>query len=216
VVCSAWRAPSSFSTRHHFQETILAISQDTAREQAAAQHTRWNFTVLGADIAFFSLGLSISSAYTLLPLLVHHLTTDNVAVSLIPALRALGLYAPPLLIAAHVERRRYAMPFILRVTLLERIPYLVLALGTVLLAQRDTRILLILLYSMIFLALLGSGLTGPAWLDMIARAIPQNGSGGFLDCGQASEESLALLAQPSRPRYSADFPSRSTLRCVSC
>src|SRR5262249_61685611 len=69
---------------------------------ARPAHTRWNFTVLGADIAFFSLGLAISSAYTILPLFVHHLTANNEAVALIPAMRALGTYVPPLLVAAPV------------------------------------------------------------------------------------------------------------------
>ena len=38
---------------------------------------RWNFVVLGADIAVFVFGLSISSAYTVLPLFVHFLTPSN-------------------------------------------------------------------------------------------------------------------------------------------
>lgn len=143
-------------------------------------HTRWNFTVLGADMAFFSLGLGISSAYTLLPLFVHHLTNDNVAVALIPAIRALGLFGPQLLVAPLVEKRRHAMPFILTVTILERVPYLILALGTLWLAAWNPRLLLTLFFVMLFLALLGGGLTYPAWLDMIARAIPKTWLGRFM------------------------------------
>src|SRR5258707_249539 len=80
---------------------------------ARPAHTRWNFTVLGADIAFFSLGLAISSAYTIMPLFVHHLTANNEAVALIPAMRALGTYVPPLLVAGLVERRRQTFSFLL-------------------------------------------------------------------------------------------------------
>lgn len=143
-------------------------------------HTKWNFTVLGADMAFFSLGLGISSAYTLMPLFVHHLTNDNVAVALIPAIRALGLFGPQLLVAPLVERRRHAMPFILTVTILERVPYLILALGTLWLAAWNPGLLLGLFFAMIFVALLGGGLTYPAWLDMIARAIPNAWLGRFM------------------------------------
>ncbi|WIG61886.1 MAG: hypothetical protein OJF49_004635 [Ktedonobacterales bacterium] len=140
----------------------------------------WNFTMLGADIAFFSLGLAISSAYTVLPLFVHHLTADNVAVAMIPAIRALGLYGPQLLVAAHVERRKHALPFILVATILERVPYLLLAFGALWLAGDHPSLLLGLFFVMIFLALLGGGLTYPAWLDLISRAIPSNWIGRFL------------------------------------
>lgn len=171
-------------------------------------HTKWNFTVLGADMAFFSLGLGISSAYTLLPLFVHHLTEDNVAVALIPAIRSLGLFGPQLLVASLVERRRHAMPFILTMTILERVPYLVLALGTLWLASWNPGLLLALFFVMIFLALLGGGLTYPAWLDMIARTIPKtwlgrffgfwNGLGGVMSIGGAAIAAL-LVRQVAWP-----------------
>lgn len=176
--------------------------------EAWPAHTRWNFTVLGADIAFFSLGLSISSVYTVIPLFVHHLTSNNVAVALIPAVRALGLYGPTLLVAPLVERRRHALPFILRATILERVPYLLLALGALWLAGNNPRLLLFLLVAMMFLATFGSGLTYPAWLDMVARAIPGDwigrffgfwtGLGGLLGIGGAAV-AVALLGNFSFP-----------------
>jgi MFS family permease len=135
--------------------------------------------VLGADIAFFSLGLAISSAYTIMPLFVHHLTANNEAVALIPALRALGTYVPPLLVAGLVERRRHVMPFILKVTILERVPYLVLAGASIWLAASHPQALVAIFLLMIFLASLGGGLTYPGWLDLIARAIPSDWLGRF-------------------------------------
>lgn len=142
-------------------------------------HTRWNFTVLGADIAFFSLGLAISSAYTVMPLFIHHLTSNNVAVALIPALRALGLYGPPLFVAGFIERRRHAMPFILRATIPERVPYLLLAVGALWLAHDHPQLLVGVFLLMIFAASFGSGLTYAAWLDMVARAVPKEWLGRF-------------------------------------
>ncbi|HZC05099.1 MAG TPA: MFS transporter [Ktedonobacterales bacterium] len=141
---------------------------------------RWNFAFFGGDIALFSLGLSISSSYTILPLFVAHLTRSNVAVALIPAIRALGLYGPQLLVAALVERLRHALPFILLATILERVPYLVLAFGAIALAGRNAGALLALFFAMIFLALFAGGITYPAWLDMIARSIPRTWLGRFM------------------------------------
>jgi MFS family permease len=143
-------------------------------------NARWNFVVLGADVAFFTFALNIASAYVVLPLFVHHLTADNTAVALIIALRALGLYGPQLLVAPLVERRRHALPLILRLTVLERVPYLALALATVLFADSHPNWLLVFFFVMILLALGGGGLTFPAWLDLIARAMPKNWLGRFL------------------------------------
>jgi MFS family permease len=162
----------------------VAATVETKREGSPdggwPANARWNFLTLGADIALFTLGLNISSAYVILPLFVHQLTPDNTAVALIIAVRALGLYAPQLLVAPLVERRRHAMPFILRWTVLERVPYLVLALATLLFARSNQPLLLLLFFVMIFLALAGGGLCFPAWLDLIARAMPKNWLGRFL------------------------------------
>ena len=186
----------------------MALETSGERGAPPAGRVWWNFTVLGADIALFTLGLSISSAYTVMPLFVHHLTPDNVLVALIPAIRALGLFGPQLLVAPLVERRRHVLPFILLVTILERVPYLVLGLGALWLAHSNATILLILFFLMIFLALFGGGLTYPAWLDMIARAIPDNwlgrflglwtGLGGVLGIGGAAVAAL-LLARAEWP-----------------
>jgi len=153
-----------------------------AREHDAgnARNMRWNFAFFGGDIALFSLGLSISSSYTILPLFVAHLTRSNVAVALIPAIRALGLYGPQLLVAPLVERLRHALPFILLATILERVPYLVLAFGAIALAGGNAGALLALFFAMIFLALFAGGITYPAWLDMIARSIPRTWLGRFM------------------------------------
>jgi hypothetical protein len=52
--------------------SLVAVGTGADAGASYPAHTWWNFTVLGADIAFFSLGLSISSAYTMMPLFVHH------------------------------------------------------------------------------------------------------------------------------------------------
>lgn len=173
-----------------------------------ARDTRWNFTFFGADIAFFTLGLSISSVYTVLPLFVHHLTLNNAIVGLIPAVRSLGIYGPQLLVAQQIERRDRALPYILLWTILERVPFLVLGVATILLAGGSPGILLALFLSMIFLATLGSGICYPGWLDLIARAIPQewmgrffgfwSGVGGFMGIGGAAI-AAAVLARVEWP-----------------
>src|SRR5262249_34684087 len=158
----------------------VRVGVSAGRPVTRPAHTWWNFMTLGGDIAVFYLGLSISSAFTVLPLFVHHLTPNNVAVALIPAIRALGIYGPQLLVASNVERRRHVMPFILVLTTLERVPYLFLAVATRWLAQGHPAVLLVCFLLFIFLAVASGGLTFPAWLDLVARAIPNEWFGRFL------------------------------------
>jgi MFS family permease len=143
------------------------------------KHWRWNFGMLGGDIALFVLGLNISSAQTILPLFVHNLVASNEAVALIAAVRALGTYAPQLLVAPLVERLRRAKPMILLATTFERLPFLVLGVAAVGLAGRHATALLILFFVMLFVHTVAGGLTYPAWLDLIARTIPGDWRGRF-------------------------------------
>lgn len=150
-----------------------------AQRLATIPDARWNFLAMGTDIAFFNLGLSISSPYTILPLFAAHLTTANWLIALIPAIRTLGIFGPPLLVAGFVERQTRVKPMMLRFTLLERIPFLLLAIGAVWLAHFNG-ILLGVFFLMVFTQAAGGGLTFPEWLDLVARAIPERIRGRFL------------------------------------
>lgn len=188
----------------------------TLRQRITAlPDARWNFLVLGSDIAFFSLGLSISSSYTILPLFAHHLTNANWLIALIPALRTLGTFGPSLLVAGAVERRAHVKPLILALTLLERIPFLVLGIAVVLLAHGDDVLLLIIFYVMVTLQAAGGGLTFPPWLDLVARAIPGNlrgrfiggwsGVGNIVGVGGAALATAIIVARPWPWNYATVF-----------
>jgi MFS family permease len=135
--------------------------------------------MLGGDVALFTLGLNISSAQTILPLFVHHLSPSNEAVALIAAVRALGVYGPQLFVAPLVERLRRAKPLILAVTIFERVPFLVLAAAAIWFARSSPAVLLVLFFLMVFVHVFAGGLTYPAWLDLIARTIPVDWRGRF-------------------------------------
>ena len=140
---------------------------------------RWNFTVLGLDMSLFTLALSFASVYGVLPLFVHHLTASNLALGLIPAIRATGTLLPPIMVAGHTERLRRMKPFILGWTILERVPYLVLAIAAPLLAAQHPRLLLWLFFIMIGVGTAGGGIVMPAWLNLIARVMPADWRGRF-------------------------------------
>ncbi len=185
------------------QETPPDIVAEKAASLAERdRHFRWNFATMGIDIAFFTLGMNISSAYVVLPLFVHHLSSSNTAAALITAVRALGVWGTQLILAGYVEGLRRTKPILLIVTILERLPYLILAGAAVLLVGSHPFWLLGLFFLLILLQTLGSGLSMTPWLDLVARAIPDNwrgrffglstGLGGLLGIGGAALATLIL------------------------
>ncbi len=197
---------------------------EMAAEMAAStaerdRHFRRNFATMGIDIAFFTLGMNISSAYVVLPLFVHHLSSSNLAAAMVPAVRALGIFGTQLLIAGYVEGLRRTKPILLAVTTLERLPFLILAGAALLLAGTHPIWLLVLFFLLILTQTLGSGLSMTPWLDLVARAIPDNwrgrffglstGLGGLLGLGGAALATL-ILSTPAIG-YPANFALCFTL-----
>lgn len=143
-----------------------------------ARAYRWNYTVMGLDISLFSFALSFASWYGVLPLFVANLTASPFALGALPALRAVALL-PPLFVAGLTERLPQKKPFVLLVTVFERLPYLVLAVATPLLATGNPTALLWLTFAMLAVVMLAAGVANPAWLDLIARMLPDDWRGRF-------------------------------------
>lgn len=145
---------------------------------------RWNFTVMGLDLTLFVFGISFASVYGILPLFVHHLSGSNIALGAIPALRAANLL-PPLFVAGFTERLSRKKPFVIGWTVVERLPYLILAIATPLLVRAHPLPLLWLLFAMIALSTLAGGVATPAWLDLISRMFPADWRGRFFGLSSA-------------------------------
>src|SRR3954469_20051095 len=107
---------SSFVIRH----SSLSGASVSSLTLLPPRQYRWNYTVMGLDISLFVLALSFASVYGILPLFVRHLSAENLAVGAIPAIRA-GTLLPPIFVAGLTERLRRKQPFIVGVTLFERV-----------------------------------------------------------------------------------------------
>src|SRR6185312_13448791 len=127
---------------------------------------------MGLDYSLFLLALSYASAYGVLPLFVHHLTTSNLFLGLIATVRAIGTSLPPILVAPYTERLRRKKSFLLFLTTFERLPYLMLAIVTPVLAGSHPMLLLWIFFALIGIGTWFGGLGLPAWLDLMARMLP--------------------------------------------
>jgi hypothetical protein len=138
-----------------------------------------NITLLGADYGLFLVGLAFASQATILPAFAAWLGAPNVVIGAIPAVMTLGWFLPSLFAAGHTEAMAEKLPFILRWTGWERIPYLVLALFAFVVAERAPGLTLAALLVLLLVSTGVGGLLMPAWMDLIGRAVPSAVRGRF-------------------------------------
>ena len=172
------------------------------QEDLFAPHVRWNSTFIGLDIALFTGAVSFSSWNTILPLFIRHLTTSNLLVGLMPAVRNLGLNLPPVFVSPQVARLHRYKPFVLWLTIMERVPFLLLALFSLWLSVHHPTIMVALFFLMAAIWSVGGGVTTPPWLNMVSLMIPvrlrgrffglSSGLGGLLGIGSAALTAVIL------------------------
>jgi MFS family permease len=138
-----------------------------------------NILFLGADYGLFLVGLAFASQAIILPAFAAWLGAPNVVIGAIPAVMTLGWFLPSLFAAGHTEALARKLPFILRWTGWERVPYLVLALFAFFVADRAPGLTLTVLLAMLLVSTGVGGLLMPAWMDLIGRAVPTASRGRF-------------------------------------
>lgn len=158
---------------------MAAELTDKAYEQEIERYYRRNFVVNVLDFSFYYLGLSFASIVTILPLYLSHLTTSTVLIGLIPALSNTGWTLPQLFTANFVGRLPRKKPYILAVSINERLAFLLLALSILWLPRAPVGLSLTIFFVLIGVYSFSGGLIGVAWQDYIAKLIPQQRRGVF-------------------------------------
>ncbi|MGH7332044.1 MAG: MFS transporter [Candidatus Rokuibacteriota bacterium] len=124
-------------------------------------------------------GLSFASQSTILPAFAAHLGASNMIIGAIPALMTLGWFLPSLPAAHHTRGLARKLPLVLRYTAAERVPFLVLAVLAFATAERAPAFTLTATLAMLLVFTGTGGALMPAWLDIVARAIPPELRGRF-------------------------------------
>lgn len=156
------------------------MNPQTAAESFVARNLRWNFSVNLIDITLITLGLSLISRETIMPLFVSSLTDSKIAVGLIPAIYSFGFYLPQLFTASHAESLKRMKPFVILIGgVLERGPYLLMALAVFIFGVESPGLALALFFLLLAGTALGNGIATPAWFTMIGKVLPVRRRGMF-------------------------------------
>ncbi|MBC7216626.1 MAG: MFS transporter [Candidatus Caldatribacterium sp.] len=166
----------------------------------------FNFFVDSLDYAFFSLALSFGSVTTFLPLFAKRLGAGNIEIGLIPALAYLGWSLPALWGAKVSQRLSRKLPFILRVTLFERLPFFGIALVAAFYATSSPRLALYLVLLFLAVACSAMGFLGPIWTEMIGKVIHSSRWGLYFACGNGIGALMGIWGSQLAERLIASYP----------
>jgi MFS family permease len=154
---------------------------------------RHNLVALGADFGLFLIGLSFASPATILPAFAASLGAPNLVIGAIPALMTAGWFLPSLFAAGHTQGLARKLPFVLRYTVWERVPFLGLALVAFFVAERAPRLAQALLLTQLLVLAGVGGFLMPAWMDVVGRSIPTHLRGRFFAAGSVLGSAGGLL-----------------------
>jgi MFS family permease len=149
------------------------------------RHFRHNFIVNVSDLALWATGSALVSTATVLPMFMAHLTASPVIIGLIPSLQFLGWRLPQLFTAGVVEKLPRKLPFVLSVSLNERLPILMLGLIVLIWPHAEPDVLLAATLLLLGWQAFGSGACANAWQAMVAKVIPATHWGLFFGLGNA-------------------------------
>jgi len=182
------------------------------------RNQRWNFVVNLLDMTFYQLALSFIYSTTVLSVYASHLTQSALLIGLIPAIQNVGLRLPQLLSAQHTEQLWRQKPFILRWSVLERLPYLFVALNCLLWASAPPGVSFAILALCLAAATFTRGLLGPASTSMLSKVIPLRRRGLLFGLSSATGGLLgvagAALSRHFLGRYA--FPMSFGLCFLLC
>lgn len=163
-------------------------------ETETSKHLRHNYIFNLLDGGFFGFALGFGSFTTILPLFVSTLTKSAILIGLIPAIHNMGWQLPQLLTANKISKMKRFKPFVLFMTIQERIPFLGLAIVALLIPIIGARTALILTFFLLIWQGLGGGLTANAWQNMIGKIFPSDYRGTFFGLQSAAANLFASLA----------------------
>ncbi len=132
-----------------------------------------NFFLNVFDGSIYSFAMSFVSMQTVLPVFVKKISGSDIAVGLIPVIWSIGFNFPQIFVSNYVRQLGFKKPWMLKTSLVQRIPWLVLALLSYFLIETvSNNTALIIFFLGLAFAALGGSINLPGWFDLISKLTP--------------------------------------------
>ncbi len=152
-------------------------------EHEIEKNRRWNFAVNVSDLISVNLAKSFIFSTTVLSLYASYLTNSAVLIGLVPAIQQVGYLLPQLFFARRAEILHRKKPFVVKISVMERLPYLFIALSVFLWPGSPRWFAYTMLALNIGVATGCAGLATPAWKAMLGKVIHPNRRGLLFSLG---------------------------------
>jgi MFS family permease len=170
------------------------------------RHFRRNFFANASDMSLWSFGFSFLSAATILPVYFAHLSSSTLLLGFIPALLDLGWFLPQLFTAQHVERLPRKKPLVMLLGFVERVPFLLMAIGAMWFVRLPAATAVALFLGLMAVRALASGLVATPWQELIAKIIPVQWRGRFFGLSNSLGGGLGLIGSAVAALILAKLP----------
>ncbi len=140
---------------------------------------RFNVIANLLDGTLFGLALGFASFSTIIPLFVSHMTDSAILIGLAPAFHSIGWQLPQLFNAGQIARAREYKPIVLRNTIHERTPFLVLGITAFLIPVIGIKTALFITFLALAWQGIGGGFTANPWTSFVSKIIPPESRGTF-------------------------------------
>ena len=148
-------------------------------EAYARKNYLWNLVFNVGDGAFYWLTFGLASTMTVLPLYISHFTSSALLIGLPSTLANLGWFLPQLFTASYVEKLPRKLPFVLLVSLNERLPFLFMGLTILFWPSMAPGLALVFFFLFFCWYSFGAGFTATGWQELIAKIMPERKRGLF-------------------------------------
>jgi MFS family permease len=179
---------------------MSAYLSDADYQAYLHKHANWNFWVNVLDLTFYNLAISFIYGATVLSLYASYLTDSAVLIGLIPAVQGVMFLLPQLLLARQTQALPRKKPLLARISILERLPYSIIALSIFLWPNAPRELAYVVLIVCLVVATGSGGLLGPGWKAMLAKVIPVQRRGAMFGLSTALGGVLGL-AGAAASRY---------------
>jgi hypothetical protein len=153
-------------------DRVLRIHPEDHVSPGVAANFKHNVFANTLDLMFFFFSDSIWSINTIMPVFAATLTDSPFLIGLIPAVVNAGWFIPQLFMSGRISKMPKVLPFSLRMGFLERMPYMLLPLLTLLIGKLENQTVYWLLLFLMIWRGIGGGMAGLPWQEINARVIP--------------------------------------------
>ena len=154
-------------------------------DQFVERNRRWNFFANAGDLSAVNLAGTFIFSSTILTLYASYLTSSAVLIGLIPAVQQVGYLLPQLLSARKAERLHRKKPWVVKVSVVERLPYLFVTLGIFFIPGAPDWLSYAILALSIGIATGAAGVATPAWKGMLGKIIHPDKRGALFSTGMS-------------------------------